>query len=375
MLTLKFDAVEPAVSFTATENEHGNIELFGLAEGIANGTAVNLLLIDAFGNSKTASAVVMDEEFSLANIWAGMFGAGNVNIIARVGGVQKSGSVEISGKHLQAPVSLTSYSLDERMMIDVQGVAPSLMPDTVLTLIIRDVQNIDVTATALVLADGSFSVQDIDIQGLSEGLLTFDAIAQDVNGLLNLTNLASLLLTATGPEGADSTLNALEDTAYVVSASALGYNNTPGHTLTGVKITQLPTNGILKLNGVAVSIDEVISRSDLDSGKLIFQGELNGNGSNYASFQFKVQDSRSINNEDTTANTLVFNLGSVNDAPTLNVSTVAVSLTDDQVGSAAAGVNLFVAQKQPPGPAMRPLKNWFSCRWWSVVYWMGTARF
>jgi VCBS repeat-containing protein len=318
--------VTPSIFFTAVENEFGNIDLFGSAVGMANGTTVNFLFTDAFGNSKTTTVVVVAGEFSLTNVWMGMFGAGPLDILASAAGVSAVGSLELSGNQIQAPVTLTEYVLDENTMIDVQGVAPALDPGTVLTLVIRDEQNNEVMATAEVLADGSFSVQDIDTLGLSEGVLRFDVVAQDANGVLNLTNIASLVLAGNGPQGADNTLSATEDSAYVVNAAAFGYNSTQGYTLTGVKITSLPAQGTLKLNGVAVQVDTVISKADLDAGKLTYQGALNGNGSNYTSFQFKVQDSRTSNNEDTTPNKLTFNVAAVNDAAVISgTSTGAVT--------------------------------------------------
>jgi VCBS repeat-containing protein len=104
-----------------------------------------------------------------------------------------------------------------------------------------------------------------------------------------------------------------------------------------VKITSLPAQGTLKLNGVAVQVDAVISKTDLDAGKLKYQGALNGNGSNYASFQFKVQDSRASNNEDTTANKLTFNLAAVNDAAVI-IGTIFGAVTEaGGVANATAG--------------------------------------
>ena len=140
MLITQPISLSPSIFFTATENEFGNIKLFGSVLGIADGTPVNLLFTDAFGNSRTATAIVAGGEFSILNVWSGMFGAGNVSIIASAAGVQAPGSVFLSGNTTQAPVSLTSQVLDENMMIDVEGVAPALMPGTVLTLLIRDEQ-------------------------------------------------------------------------------------------------------------------------------------------------------------------------------------------------------------------------------------------
>ena len=331
-----FSDVTPALSFSAVENQFGNINIMGSAVGMANGTAVNLLLTDALGNSTTATATVMAEEFSVDNVWAGMFGAGIVSISAMAGGVQASEYLPLERDTTSMPIGLTSFALDENLRIDVQGFASSLQSGTVLTLVIRDVLDTNVVATAVVQADGAFSVQNIDTQGLSEGVLTLDVIAEDDNALLNLTNIASVVLTGSAPQGSDAALNATEDVAFVLSAANFGYASTQGHALTGVKITALPADGTLKLNGVTVQTDDVISKADLDAGKLKYQGALNGNGSNYASIQFKVQDSRAINNEDTTANTLTFNLAAVNDAPVL---ALAIS---DQVGMKGSAFNYTV---------------------------------
>jgi hypothetical protein len=51
-------SLSTSIYFNAIENEFGNIDLFGSATGIANGSSVNLLFTDAFGNSKTVTAVV-----------------------------------------------------------------------------------------------------------------------------------------------------------------------------------------------------------------------------------------------------------------------------------------------------------------------------
>jgi VCBS repeat-containing protein len=327
----------PTLNFFVNENELGNIDLYGSVVGIADGEVINFLLTDDDGNSKTVSAVITGGEFSLSNVWAGMFGEGLVNVVATAGGIEGTGEVELSGNQLQAPVTLTSNVLDANLMIDVQGQAPGLEPGTVLTLVIRDEQNNEVTAEAEVMADGSFSVQDIDTLGLSEGVLRFDVVAQDANGVLNLPNIASLVLTGNGPQGADNTLNATEDTAYVVNAAAFGYDSSQGHTLTGIKITSLPAQGTLKLNGNVVQVDDVISKADIDAGKLTYQGALNGNGSNYASFLFKVQDSRDTNNEDTTANKLTFNVAAVNDAAIISGPLSGAVVEAGGAANAAAG--------------------------------------
>ena len=82
--------------------------------------------------------------------------------------------------------------------------------------------------------------------------------------MLSMLNVASLELTIDVPLGSDNVLNATEDVPFVVTAEHFGYNSTQAYALTGVKIAALPGLGTLKLNGVDVVVDQIISRADLD---------------------------------------------------------------------------------------------------------------
>jgi len=93
--------------------------------------------------------------------------------------------------------------------------------------------------------------------------------------------------------------------------------STPTFNFTGGK-------GRLTLNGAAVTVNQVIAAADLT--KLVYTPEADGNGDGHAHISFKVQDSGGTLNggKDTSevANTLTFNVASVNDAPTTGDSVV-----------------------------------------------------
>jgi Ca2+-binding RTX toxin-like protein len=138
-------------------------------------------------------------------------------------------------------------------------------------------------------------------------------------------NTAALKAAATSPANvAPSSTNdsqtTLEDTPVILGSADFGTYSDPENTpLAAVKITSLPLLGSLQYNNGsawgAVVQDQVISKADLDAGKLQFVPALNGNGSGYVSIGFKVSDGAAFA---VSANTLSIDVTSVNDAPTVS---------------------------------------------------------
>ncbi|WP_345324532.1 DUF4347 domain-containing protein, partial [Novipirellula rosea] len=100
--------------------------------------------------------------------------------------------------------------------------------------------------------------------------------------------------TATGTNSAptvvDSSVNATEDIPFVFSASDFGYSDLDGDPLSKIQVVDLPTLGQLKLNGTLVTLNQEISRADIDSGLLTFTTAQNANGVGYDNFQYRVHD-------------------------------------------------------------------------------------
>jgi hypothetical protein len=162
---------------------------------------------------------------------------------------------------------------------------------------------------------------------------SFDFKVQDDGGTANggvdtatSANTITVNVTATPappnmpPSGADKTVTTLEDKAYAFTTSDFGFSDTDANSLQAVKISALPTHGVLTDNGVAVTAGQFVSVADITGGKLVFTPAADANGSAYASFTFQVQDNGGTASGgvdiDATPNTITIDVASVNDAPT-----------------------------------------------------------
>src|SRR6185436_18707230 len=160
----------------------------------------------------------------------------------------------------------------------------------------------------------AFTFQVQDNGGTANGGVDLDASANTIT--FNVTSVND------APAGTDNTITTLEDTAYTFTTADFGFtdpNDSPANTLLAVKITTLPAAGSLTLSGVAVTAGQSIAVASITGGQLVYTPGANGNGAGYAAFTFQVQDNGGTANGgvdlDASANTITFNVTSVNDAP------------------------------------------------------------
>ncbi|MDD2895879.1 MAG: DUF4347 domain-containing protein [Aliarcobacter sp.] len=119
------------------------------------------------------------------------------------------------------------------------------------------------------------------------------------------------------PTAVNKTITINEDTPTLLSANDFGFSDADSaSTLSSIKITTLETVGTLEYyNGTVwtdVTLNQVITKVDIDANKLRFSPSLNGNGDNYSTFQFTVNDGTI---DSVSANTITYNVTAVNDAP------------------------------------------------------------
>jgi hypothetical protein len=112
------------------------------------------------------------------------------------------------------------------------------------------------------------------------------------------------------------TLSTVEDTDLTIAAGDLNFADADGDTLQSVTITGLPGAGALTLDGVAIAEGQVISRADIDAGKLKFAPAADEFGEGYSSFTYTVSDGVLSSSEATATIDVV----AVNDAPTLDAA-------------------------------------------------------
>ncbi|MFC1762729.1 FG-GAP-like repeat-containing protein, partial [Planctomycetota bacterium] len=92
------------------------------------------------------------------------------------------------------------------------------------------------------------------------------------------------------PATANKTVTTNEDTAYTFTVSDFTYSDGDNEILDHVQITKLPTAGSFQLSGVDVTLNQDITRADIVAGNLTFTPASDANGSDYASFEFRVSD-------------------------------------------------------------------------------------
>ena len=173
-------------------------------------------------------------------------------------------------------------------------------------------------------SNASFTFQVQDDGGTENGGVDLDQSANTITFNVNSVNDA--------PTGADKTITTIEDSAYTLTAADFGFGDStdsPANALTAVKISTIPGTGTLLLNGVAVTAGQMVSVANINSGLLVWTPAANSNGISNANFTFQVQDNGGTANGgvdlDHSANTITFNVNSVNDAPTGNDKTITTN--------------------------------------------------
>ncbi|MGD9158446.1 MAG: DUF4347 domain-containing protein [Desulfobacteraceae bacterium] len=140
------------------------------------------------------------------------------------------------------------------------------------------------------------------------------------------------------PTGGDKTVTTNEDTNYIFAASDFNFSDADSaDTLNTIQITSLESAGTLQYNNSGtwqdVTLNQEITKADIDAGNLRFAPVENVNGNGYDSFGFKVSDGTEYS---ASAYTMTVDVTSVNDAPSdiiLSNNTVVESAPGETVGT------------------------------------------
>ncbi|MEZ6059075.1 MAG: cadherin-like domain-containing protein [Planctomycetaceae bacterium] len=144
---------------------------------------------------------------------------------------------------------------------------------------------------------------------------------------VNTSQVATTTVTMTAvndaPSGTDKTITINEDATYTLTAADFGFSDVDGNAFNRVWIMTLPGAGQLKFNGSTFAANNWILKSDIDLGLLTYEPDPDDNGTNYAGFDFQVQDNGGTANggvnRDPSSNTITFNVTAQNDDPTADL--------------------------------------------------------
>ena len=145
--------------------------------------------------------------------------------------------------------------------------------------------------------------------------------SQGTGGALTASGSVTVNITTNNlPTSEDKTVTTDEDSPYIFSENDFPFTDIDtGDSLQTVKITSLPTNGKLQLNGEDITtLNTEISLEDIQSGKLTFVPDADENGTGYADFNFQVGDGEGFSSD----NTITIDVTPQNDIPTSEDKTV-----------------------------------------------------
>jgi VCBS repeat-containing protein len=161
------------------------------------------------------------------------------------------------------------------------------------------------------------------------GSSSFDYLGHDGTTYSAASALVDITINANNdaPTAANNTTATNEDTTFTFTAANFNFSDVDiGDNLQQIQVTSLETASALKLAGVDVTLNQVISRAAIDAGDLTFDPVADANGNGYDSFGFKVNDGTAYS---TAAYTQTIDVNSVNDAPTAANNTVATNEDTD----------------------------------------------
>ncbi|BAZ48519.1 YD repeat protein [Nostoc sp. NIES-4103] len=191
---------------------------------------------------------------------------------------------------------------DNQTTLSVVAIAGQTEPGVTLTL--------STNATTTANTDGQFVFENVELV-LGDNLLQVQGI--DVAGNQTTTDLTITRLSPPNqpPTIADITKAVNEDTVLTFSATDFinAFSDTNGDSLSQIRITNLPSNGLLQLNGVNVVPGQEILANEISN--LTFTPTPNFNGT--VSFNWNAADGITYASTDAA---LTITINPVNDAPT-----------------------------------------------------------
>ncbi len=263
-----------------------------------NGTAVNGINYTAVTFVENGGPVSISNNLSITDPDTGTNHDANGNVI--VSNLQS------------ATITLTGYVAGD----ELTGVPSSTNSMQVKTEVVqvdgKDALQVTITAT-LTPAEYQTIISQIGYQSTSEtptaGLRTVTVSVVDDGGLSSAAAQTTINVTPVndGLSAVTSTVTGAEDTPQTLKWASFSADDSDfSNANMGITITKLPAAGSLTLDGNAVTVGEVISKADIEAGKLVFTpaanessggtaGALGNMGTDYATLEFAPTQSTTVN--------------------------------------------------------------------------------
>ena len=202
--------------------------------------------------------------------------------------VSQTASVTIEGRNdTPEDIQLNNTVVDENATGAVIGILSTTDID------VSDTHTYTVDDHRFEIVDNELRLKtDIFLDHETEETVTVNVTTTDSNGAdfsesftVNVNDINE------APETAASSQTILEDNLYRFKPADFPYSDTDdGDILESVFIDALPAKGVIELDGRAISAGDEISRADIETGKLTFLPDAHESATDYASFQFRVND-------------------------------------------------------------------------------------
>ncbi|EJH64070.1 Ig-like domain-containing protein [Vibrio cholerae] len=289
------------------------------ADKLVGGSSIKaeITVTDAAGNSTTATD---SEDYSVDTVAPN---APTVTIVDDSNNDELLTKAEIGNDNIQVTVQVNAAELADGGKVNLTITNGSTTSNVELTQKADgSLQSSDGKSYSYNAASGVITWTEVTPPNGNS--LTVSATQTDKAGNLSLSASDTALVLNEAPNTLDKHAEGLEDATSIV-IPALSGSDIDG-TVVSFTIKTLPTNGVLYLDGVAVTAGQPIVAED--ASKLTFTPNADWNG--ITNFSYVAVDNEGL--ADATAATVTITVSPVNDAPTFSIDKHAVVSEEGLVG-------------------------------------------
>ncbi|MCK8047395.1 Ig-like domain-containing protein, partial [Shewanella sp. 1CM18E] len=336
--TDNMDATDGALTVALTVDDNAETaNISGTTTDVAPDSTVTLTLTDSAGNVQQVTGVTVNDDGTYSIDGVDISGLVDGDIKVEASAEDRNGNTvnDEATDNMDATDGALTVALtvdDNAETANISGTTTDVAPGTTVTLTLTDsAGNVQQVTGVTVNADGTYSIDGVDISGLVDGDITVNASAEDRNGnTVNGSDTDNMDAT----DGALTVALTVDDNAETANISGTTTDVAPGSTVT-LTLTDSAGN-VQQVTGVTVNDDGTYSIDGVDISGLV-DGDITVNASAEDRNGNTVND-EATDNMDATDGALTVALTVNDNAETANISgtttdvapgtTVTLTLTD-----------------------------------------------